>query len=66
LEELQQFYPQFNLEDEVAVKRGSIVTHVMGEAVTEDGHVANNAKKSELRKSTRMRKESVKLRDYEK
>jgi len=64
LEELQQFYSQFNLEDKVAIKGGSIVTRVMGEAVTQDGHVANNAKKSELRKSTRMWKESVKLRDY--
>ncbi|KAJ1377098.1 Retrotransposon gag domain [Sesbania bispinosa] len=70
LNKLKQSYPKFNLEDKVAVKEGSIVTSVKndskmaGELVNRDGHVASDAKNKELRKSSRKRRESVKLRDY--
>ncbi|KAJ1415172.1 Chromo-like domain superfamily [Sesbania bispinosa] len=70
LEAMQQSYPEFNLEDKVAVKEGSIVTRVKddskmaGELVKQVGHVASDAEGKEVRKSSRKRMESVKLRDY--
>ncbi|KAJ1443189.1 Chromo-like domain superfamily [Sesbania bispinosa] len=60
LEAMQQSYPEFNLEDKVAVKEGSIVTRVKddskmaGELVKQVGHVASDAEGKEVRKSSRI------------
>ena len=70
VDEMQKSYPEFNLEDKVVVKGMSNVTRVKegsekaGEFVKHHGHVSNDEESKEVRKSSRERRESVKLCDY--
>ncbi|WVZ05912.1 hypothetical protein V8G54_019258 [Vigna mungo] len=63
LVELQQSYPNFNFVDKVAVKEGSTVTRV-GEKGNGGRHVASKAQNDDIRKRTRMKRESIKLKEF--
>ncbi|KAJ1397999.1 Chromo-like domain superfamily [Sesbania bispinosa] len=68
LDDFQQAYPQFNLEDKVAVKGKGIVTSkkdCAGESVERIGHVEEDPQMKPMRRSTRPRKENVLLRDFD-
>lgn len=70
VDEMQKSYPEFNLEDKVVVKgKGNVTCEMEGgilarNSVSKEVHMAADPHSMGVRKSTRTRRENIRLRGY--